>query len=218
MEDSIVRESDLKLLEGPHWLNDRVIGFYFEYLHQEKFDLSSRIVFISPEVSQFLKLASPIEIPVFLDPLHLEEKETVLMAVNNASDPDQPGGSHWSLLVFTRQAMAFYHLDSSPGLNESDGRRLAFKVHEFLVKKTEQRFPLLFTDVPVLKQGNGYDCGVHVLNNAEHATRHFMVYGSADGASLEDPASFKNKREEVRKTILSLSKTHSADAGGDVDS
>ena len=88
---------------GPHWLNDALIGFYFEFLHQRKFESSSRICFISPEVSQFLKLASAVEIPVFLDPLHLEEKETVLMAVNNASDPSQPGGSHWSLLIFTRQ-------------------------------------------------------------------------------------------------------------------
>ena len=90
-------------LSGPHWLNDALIGFYFEFLHQRKFESSSRICFISPEVSQFLKLASAVEIPVFLDPLHLEEKETVLMAVNNASDPSQPGGSHWSLLIFTRQ-------------------------------------------------------------------------------------------------------------------
>ena len=103
LEDSIVRQSDLQLLDGPHWLNDSLIGFYFEFLHQRKFESSSRVCFISPEVSQFLKLASAVEIPVFLDPLHLEEKETVLMAVNNASDPTQPGGSHWSLLIFTRQ-------------------------------------------------------------------------------------------------------------------
>ncbi len=206
LEDSIVRESDLRLLEGPFWLNDRIIGFYFEYLHQHKFELSSRLCFISPEVSQFLKLASAVEIPVFLDPLHLEEKETVLMAVNNASDPTQPGGSHWSLLIFTRQAMEFFHLDSSPGLNDGDARQLASKVHDFLVKKTEQRFPLKFCDVPVLKQSNGYDCGVHVLNNAEHATRHFIVYGNADGSDLQNAALFKNKREEVRKTIVSLAR------------
>ena len=95
---------ELRVLHsGPHWLNDRLIGFYFEFLHQRKFESSSRVCFISPEVSQFLKLASAVEIPVFLDPLHLEEKETVLMVVNNASDPSQPGGSHWSLLIFTRQ-------------------------------------------------------------------------------------------------------------------
>ena len=105
------------------------------------------------------------------------------------------------------KAMEFFHLDSSPGLNDGHARQLAAKVHDFLVKKTENRFKLLFSDVDVVRQDNGYDCGLHVLNNAEHATRHFMVYGCADGAKLLDPDSIKNKREEVKKTILSLSKS-----------
>ena len=108
------------------------------------------------------------------------------------------------------KAMEFFHLDSSPGLNDGDARQLAAKVHDFLVKKTENRFQLLFSDVEVVRQDNGYDCGLHVLNNAEHATRHFMVYGSAEGANLVDPDSIKNKREEVRRTIVSLSKSREA--------
>lgn len=28
--DSSLRESDVSLLEGSNWLNDRIIGFYFE--------------------------------------------------------------------------------------------------------------------------------------------------------------------------------------------
>ncbi|KAK7912365.1 hypothetical protein WMY93_012576 [Mugilogobius chulae] len=44
--------SDLALLEGPHWLNDQVIGFAFEYFSSERFtDLKESIAFISPEMS-----------------------------------------------------------------------------------------------------------------------------------------------------------------------
>ncbi len=85
--DALIRESDLNLLSGPFWLNDRLIGFYFEYLHLHKFESSSGVCFISPEVSQFLKLANFEEIPIFLEPLELEKKDVVLLAVNNASDP-----------------------------------------------------------------------------------------------------------------------------------
>lgn len=85
--DALIRESDLNLLSGPFWLNDRLIGFYFEYLHLHKFESSSGVCFISPEVSQFLKLANFEEIPIFLEPLELEKKDLVLLAVNNASDP-----------------------------------------------------------------------------------------------------------------------------------
>ena len=33
----------------------------------------------------------------------------------------------------------------------------------------------------VLQQSNGYDCGVHVIANAKHSTRHIMLYGSPEG-------------------------------------
>ena len=77
------------------------------------------------------------EIPSFLDPLSLESKDLVLLAVNNASDPDSPGGTHWSLLIFSRQALEFFHLDSSSGMNEDDARILSKKLHDFLAKKME---------------------------------------------------------------------------------
>jgi Ulp1 family protease len=55
-------------------------------------------------------------------------------------------------------------------MNEGDARLLARKVFDFLSQKSE-KFKFVFSDVPVLSQNNGYDCGVHVLCNAEHATR-----------------------------------------------
>lgn len=204
--DTLLRESDVRLLSGPFWVNDRLIGFYFEYLHQNKFDGMDKLCFISPEVSQFLKLVSPAEIPIFLEPLSLEEKETILMAVNNAMDPESPGGSHWSLLVFTRQAKEFFHLDSSPGLNEDHARKLAKKVHEFLIKKLP-KFSFRFTAVDVLKQNNGYDCGIHTMTHAEESTRHFLVYGNALGLDDILPEVVKSKRSEVLALIDELAET-----------
>ena len=87
---------DLNLLTGPFWLNDRVLSFYFEYLHLHKFDSASAVCFISPEVSQFLKLAAFEEIPIFLEPLELEKKDVILLAVNNATDPS---GKSQSVLI-----------------------------------------------------------------------------------------------------------------------
>lgn len=208
LEDSVLRESDLELLKGQHWLNDRVISFYFEYLHINKFESSNKICFISPEVSQFLKLAGSAEIPIFLEPLSLEDKETILLAVNNASDPDRPGGSHWSLLIFSRQALEFSHLDSAPGLNMCDAKQLARKLHAFLAKKIEGlKFDFVEMDVP--KQTNGYDCGIHLLSHAEHATRHFLVYGNANGLDPLCPEKVKVKRKEILKTVLEVKERQS---------
>ena len=81
--------------------------------HLTQLDSSDKVCFISPEVSQFLKLVDQSEVSVFVEPLQLDHKELVVLPVNNAVDPSQPGGSHWSLLLYSTQANQFFHLDSS---------------------------------------------------------------------------------------------------------
>ena len=132
--DSIIRESDMKLLNGPHWLNDRIITFYFEYLYEQEFQGCSKIAFISPEVSQFLKMAGRNEVEIFLEPLNLIEKELIVMAVNNSQDPDRPGGSHWSLLMYSCQAKQFFHFDSSGRMNSDSAQQLSNRIHAYLQK------------------------------------------------------------------------------------
>ncbi|KXZ55423.1 hypothetical protein GPECTOR_3g74 [Gonium pectorale] len=33
--DVLLREADVELLEGPHWLNDQIVSFFFEYMERE---------------------------------------------------------------------------------------------------------------------------------------------------------------------------------------
>ena len=60
-------------------------------------------------------------------------------------------------------------------MNENDARLLARKLFDFLSPKLD-KFRFVLNEVPVLNQTNGYDCGIHVLCNAEHATR-FVFLG-----------------------------------------
>ncbi|KAJ8301665.1 hypothetical protein KUTeg_020652 [Tegillarca granosa] len=56
--DSLLRKSDVKLLEDSHWLNDNLIAFCFEYFEREQFNHSAdKIALISPDVTQYIKLA-----------------------------------------------------------------------------------------------------------------------------------------------------------------
>ena len=205
--DAVVRESDVRLLEGPHWLSDRIIGYYFEYLHKQVFDDSQKICFISPEVSQFLKLVGHEELNCFVEALQLETKDVILLAVNNADDPSRPGGTHWSLLVYTLQAQHFYHFDSSSSMNEEDARILAKKIHHYLVNtdksmRGKSAFDFNFTEVArIAQQSNGYDCGLHALANAEHATRHLMVYGCPSGLPSLEEKEVKELRSHIRALI-----------------
>jgi len=52
--DYLLRTSDVALLERNDWLNDIIIGFYFEYLNQQY--SKNRLLFIGPEVAQLLKM------------------------------------------------------------------------------------------------------------------------------------------------------------------
>ncbi|PWA18842.1 hypothetical protein CCH79_00004864 [Gambusia affinis] len=81
-QDSLLRRSDVSLLEGPYWLNDQVIGFAFEYFANERFRvLGDAAIFISPEVTQFIKCAScPDELALFLEPLDLPSRRWVFLA------------------------------------------------------------------------------------------------------------------------------------------
>lgn len=53
--DSLIRESEITILKTGQWLNDAVIGFYFEYLSNQSGDDNS-LMFYGPGVTQLLKL------------------------------------------------------------------------------------------------------------------------------------------------------------------
>ena len=107
-----------------------------------------------------MKLVGTEDLNCFVEPLQLMKKELIVLAVNNANDPSAPGGSHWSLLIYTLQvffniyfiltrrksdigtftpilifnfqAEHFYHFDSSSGMNTDDARALSKKIYTYL--------------------------------------------------------------------------------------
>ncbi len=66
----------------------------------------------------------------------------------------------------------------------------------------------------MLKQTNGYDCGIHLLSHAEHATRHYLVYGDANGLRPLDAAAVKNKRAEILEVVKSYATAYEEGEGG----
>jgi len=122
--DSLLRSRDVGLLQPPNWLNDAIIGFAFEVFANKLPDhLRDAVTFISPEVTQFIKLhrdddeGDGIPLEIFLEPLGLEKKQFVFLAINDQLDLESPGGSHWSLLIYSRPANSFVHFDSASSNN-----------------------------------------------------------------------------------------------------
>ncbi|XP_020037514.1 sentrin-specific protease 8 isoform X2 [Castor canadensis] len=203
--DSLLRQSDVSLLDPPSWLNDHIIGFAFEYFANSQFhDCSDHVCFISPEVTQFIKCTSnPTEIAMFLKPLDLPNKRVLFLAINDNSN-HAAGGTHWSLLVYLQDKNSFLHYDSQSRSNSIHAKQVAEKLEAFLGKKGDT---LAFVEEKAPAQQNSYDCGMYVICNAEALCQTFFRQ-QPDSLQLLTPTYITKKRGEWRDLIVRLAKNY----------
>lgn len=197
--DSIIRACDIDLLCGPFWLNDTIIGFYLEYLEREKYN-GSDICFVRPEVLQCLKFSQVNEFDIFLAPLGFKEKEFAIMPLNNCEVPDQIGGSHWSVLAYSKKEGSFFHIDSLSGSNESAAKQMTKNLCSYI------NVPYKLEVLPSAQQGNSYDCGVYVLKYCELILKNIIEEKRISNVILTEVFDVPKKRYEVRRLIESLAK------------
>lgn len=199
--ESLLKDSDVKLLTGPYWLNDQIISFYMEYMEHVTFAAQHQeLLFVSPEVTQCIKLVEPAEISIFLEPLQANAKSFIFFALNDHGQ-DSVGGTHWTLLVFSRPENTFYHFDSAFASSCSPS-----------CEQFSQRIGLVIGCKPgakminakCLQQTNNYDCGVHVLCNVENVAGHVSMFGQIDGVPLLKESCVKTKRSQILKIITDL--------------
>ncbi|XP_006167314.1 sentrin-specific protease 8 isoform X1 [Tupaia chinensis] len=202
--DSLLRQSDVSLLDPPSWLNDHIIGFAFEYFANTQFhDCSDRVCFISPEVTQFIKCTrSPAEVAMFLEPLDLPHKRAVFLAINDNSN-QTAGGTHWSLLVYLQDKNSFFHYDSHSRSNSVHAKQVAEKLEAFLGRKGDK---LVFVEEKAPAQQNSYDCGMYVICNTEALCQSLFRQQPDSLLQLLTPAYITKKRGEWKDLIARLAK------------
>ncbi|NXF86848.1 SENP8 protease, partial [Eubucco bourcierii] len=200
--DSLLRQSDVALLDPPNWLNDQIIGFAFEYFaHHEFKAFWQEICFISPEVAQFIKCAdNPQEVGLFLQPLQLHGKKLVLFPINDNSN-QLAGGTHWSLLVYYGDKDCFSHYDSRGTYNASHAKQVVEKV-EFFVRPSAGKTILVEELGPTQK--NSYDCGMYVICMAEAVCRRYYDDDTEPWGRLHNPSYVTQKRAEWKALIAKL--------------
>lgn len=154
--DVVLRRSDVDILSGPYFLNDRIIEFYFSYL--TSCYPSEDILLVPPSISFWIKeCPDPESLKDFLEPLHLSRRKLIIFPINDNEDVTMAGGgNHWSLLAFERSANAFVHHDSL-SINAADAKRV------YRAVKSNTAPGATYIDCPSTpKQVNGYDCGLYV--------------------------------------------------------
>ena len=205
--DSLLYSSDLNLLSDGEWLNDRLIGFVYEYMEKETYKYeASKIAFVNPSTVQCLKLCSSLEEAdiCFLSPLELNQKDYVFFPINNNQNSEVAGGSHWSLLCWDKNKRNFIHLDSIGSNRE---------VANFFFKKFKNYFGAnnLIENVSKFpKQENSCDCGMYVLVATEVITEHLINNNYELNESNLDftkvtPRYIKDSRKRYKDLIIFLS-------------
>ncbi|BFZ08269.1 hypothetical protein BsWGS_11308 [Bradybaena similaris] len=204
--DSLLRKSDLRLLSAPNWINDRIIGFCFEYFEREQFNHSAdRISLISPSVAQFVRFASVEDLVIVLKPLHLPSKQYVFVPVNDNPDTEHVGGTHWSLLVYVRSKQEFQHFDAYSGSNQSVARKLVDRLQPFV---QAPRSKLKFIEMECPQQDNSYDCGMYVIVMTEHLIKEFCECFSVGVTEAVNRDMVQHKRKQIQDLILELSEAN----------
>ncbi|KAL9241049.1 hypothetical protein vseg_015207 [Gypsophila vaccaria] len=204
--DTVLRRSDLDILSGPYFLNDRIIEFYFSYLSSSY--LSDGVHLVAPSTAFWLQNCADKEtLKAFIEPLNLATKELVIFPVNNNDDVTQAeGGSHWSLIVFYKAANVFVHHDSFGQSNSKYSRKLYSSVVEFVANSSSGIKYVEHQSSP--QQKNGYDCGLFVLAIASVICSWYTSNTHVDGehiwlCSVEDQVT-QSTVSELRKEILNL--------------
>ncbi|KAL6577265.1 hypothetical protein OROMI_011541 [Orobanche minor] len=170
--DVVLRRSDLHILNGPYFLNDRIIEFYFSHL--TSCYPSGDILLVPPSIAFWMKeCMDSASLEDVIEPLRLSEKKLIIFPINDNADVSRAeGGCHWSLLAFARNVNVFVHHDSEGGFNGAHAK----KVYRAVVSYTASR--ATYIECPRMpRQTNGYDCGLYVTAIARAICEWYVSVG-----------------------------------------
>ncbi|KAI3461470.1 hypothetical protein Pfo_018133 [Paulownia fortunei] len=192
--DVVLRRSDLDILSGPYFLNDRIIEFYF--CHLTSCYPIEDILLVPPSIAFWIKeCPDSSSLKDFVEPLHLSQRKLIIFPINDNADVTMAeGGSHWSLLAFERNANLFVHHDSSGGFNNAHSKR----VYRAVISYTASNAKYINCS-STLRQVNGYDCGLYVTAIARAICD---WYGSEGPKDMED-LWFSAVKEQITPSLVS---------------
>ena len=131
--------------------------------------------------------------------LNLPSRKLIFIPVNDCSNIDLGGGSHWSLPVYHQADKSFYYYDSSGSYNLNNAKQLANKLVKH-IHSSSTKATVLVRNTP--QQSNGYDCGCFVL-----ADSHYLAQqGGNDDLLLKNVNS--QTARQVRQRLVQILKEH----------
>ena len=93
--------------------------------------------------------------------------EYIFFPINDNDLVDESEGSHWSLLVYSKNYHTWYHLDSQCGLKSQHARCLMTRVNAIMDGETPPKFVV----TKCTQQDNGVDCGTFTMLHAKETAK-----------------------------------------------
>ncbi|KAG5684291.1 hypothetical protein PVAND_013527 [Polypedilum vanderplanki] len=199
-QDIRLKVSDVETLRPGEWLNDQIISFYFQYLESHIYrHYLHDILLVSTQVTQLMKMTKDHheDARSILEPLNFRLKQYLFFPLNN-NDDERVGGTHWSLMVYSRSENSFYTFDSiNKNINDA-ATKLYHVLKIVLFCPSAQHFCF-----PSLQQQNNFDCGIHVICNVENIIEHIIRFDS-DGKVESVPVLTLDHVLQKRTAILGI--------------
>lgn len=134
-----------------------------------------------------------------LEPLNPGNRKKVIFFAVNDNESPRAGGTHWSLLVFSRSEEMFFSFDSMKGLNRTATKKIVDRLKEGLDCPTAN-----FIEPECTQQVNCYDCGIFLLVSVETTADYFTKHGIVRNVPKVDRAVVANKRSDILQLILEM--------------
>lgn len=164
--------------------------------------MSQEILLVSPQVTQLIKMSEQRIEDAYnlLQPLEPKMKSIIFFPVND-NDRDLEGGTHWSLLVYSKPENTFYSFDSMQNTNSFATLKIIQVLQNILDCHSAQ-----YNIHPSTQQKNSYDCGLYVICNVENIVQHVFErgYGGVGSVDKLHVDCVDQKRNEILNVIRTL--------------
>lgn len=164
----ILSENKLNILTSA-WLSDEYISFYFDILELKVIGTSGNIHLLNPAIVHGIKTLNDFE--DFLEPHKIQESNVLILPINDGDGNIlKEGGSHWSVLAYSKIEKRFYYYDSiksKPNLH----------IAKMIISKISKYLSGSLLDISVIEgpvQENSYDCGIYTVAAIECIIQHVM--------------------------------------------
>ena len=133
---------------------------------------TNKILLLQPAIVQILQLYGKEDVREQKKQLKLANYDWIFFPVNDRKNTmDGDGGSHFSLVIYSKKEHRFFHFDPLNGLNRRSALDLMTNILDSESVTNEDNIYKLpdFEEASCEKQKNGFDCGLFILGYMDEA-------------------------------------------------